>query len=335
MTEIKITSNTRFLLVRPDKIGDVLLTTPAVTSLRKKFPESFIGFLCRSYTAPLLENNPAISTIIKEDEYSFLNLVKKLKSLKFDVAIHFYVETKSVLATTLAGIPYRVGPFSKLSSLLLNHKISQHRSRSEKHEAQYNLDLVHHCGADGLPSSPVLFLTDDEKKKGKEIIASVQVNPEKPPIIIHPGSAGSVQNWPLEHFLKLAQQLVEEFGDVIFTGGKGEETILERAKNLTQPPHPYIHILPAGKLTLRELASVISNSKLMISNSTGPLHIATALDIPTLSFYPRIPKVTSARRWRPFEKPHLHRVLSPQNDLDPMSSISVETAYQSVKKNFQ
>lgn len=332
MTGFNFSSNSRFLLVRPDKIGDVLLTTPALTSLRKKYPESFIAFLCRSYTAPLLENNPAINRILKIDDAPYFAIVKKINQMGFDAAIHFYVESRSTLATCLANIPLRIGPFSKFASLLLNKRIVQNRSRVEKHEAEYNLELVKVCGADGLATSPVIFLTDPEKKRGKEIMASLKVDPNRSPVVIHPGSAGSVQNWPLEHFLNLGKKMAERNCAVVFNAGKGEETILERVKDFFRSDFAHIHFIPPGSLSLRELAGVISNARLTISNSTGPLHIAVALNIPTLSFYPRQPLVTSAKRWGPFGNPHLHKVLSPEKENASLSFITVETALQSAEK---
>lgn len=338
MSELNFSPNTRFLLVRTDNIGDLLLTTPSVASLKKKFPNSYITFLCRSYAAPILEKNPAISLVLKYDEYSFSELVKKIKELQVDVAIHFYIEPKSVLATFRAGIPVRIGPFSKLCSLLLNHRIKQNRSQVEKHEAEYNFDLVKVCGAEFSLKSPEIFLSEEEKRRGKELIVNIQNGSDEPPVIIHPGSKGSAQSWPLENFIKLSQLIGDSGKKVIFTFGKGEEMLVEKIKTLLNSgvaSSSNIQIVPAGSLTLRELASMISQSKLLISNSTGPLHMAVSLNRATLSFYPRLPIVTSAKRWGPYSPEKIHTVLFPEKQNAPMSSISVETAYQSFKKILQ
>jgi ADP-heptose:LPS heptosyltransferase len=231
----------------------------------------------------------------------------------------------SVLLTWKAKIPTRIGPFSKLASLWLNQRMAQHRSWVQKHEAEYNLDLVKACGADGLPSPPKIFLSEQEKQKGLQQLIKI-VGSDKKPIIIHPGSAGSVQSWPLESFLELSHKLAGINETVIFTGGKGEEMLLERAK-ITY--HTNIHVIGAGSLNLREFASVIVHAKLMISNSTGPLHIASALEVPTLSFYPAYPLVTSAKRWGPYGNPQRNKVLSPTPDTAPLASISVQTAFES------
>jgi ADP-heptose:LPS heptosyltransferase len=114
---------------------------------------------------------------------------------------------------------------------------------------------------------------------------------------------------------------------VLFTAGRGEEQILRKVK---EKSHPNIHAVPAGSLTLRELASLIFQSKVVVSNSTGPLHMAVALGVPTVSFYPQVPRVTSAKRWGPFGNQEINRVLSPSNPDSPMSSILVEAALEAV-----
>ena len=323
--EMKFPENTRFLLVRTDKIGDVILTTPSITLLKKIYPKAFIGFLCTSYTKPLLKNNPYIDQFFCIDEPETL---KKIKSYNFDVSIHFYVDTQSVLLSFNAKIPIRIGPFSKISALLLNKRIIQQRSKVKKHEAEYNLDLIHFCGKNIEKTFPEIFLLENELLEGKSLINSILKNSEKKPIIIHPGSAGSVQTWPLSFFIELSHKLASLSEQIIFTGGKGEESILEKAK-ITY--HSNIHTITAGQLELRELASVIANSKLMISNSTGPLHIASALNIPTLSFYPLYPIVTSAKRWGPYSNSKNNIILTPPQETDPLETITVLTAFQASK----
>ena len=328
MTVLELGPEPRFLLVRPDKIGDVILTTPAVLSLKKKFPRCFIGFLCRSYTAPLLEHNPSIDQILLIDSPASLGRqVQRVKDLKFDAAVHFYLDWRSVLITSLAGVPVRIGPLSKFPAFLLNRRVVQNRSKVEKHEALYNLDLVKECGAEERPESPGIYLTESEKKRGKELLAGLCGREGIKPVLIHPGSAGSAKNWPADFYFRLGEKLSES-NFVLFSGGKGEESILEKVgKSLKNTG-----VIPAGSLSLRELAAVISQSRLMISNSTGPLHMAVALDIPTVSFYPQLPLVTSAKRWGPFGPAGLHRVLSPLDPLSSMSSISVSEAAEAARQ---
>lgn len=322
---LKFLPYTRILLVRTDNIGDVLLTTPALSSLRRRYPDAYIGFLCRSYTAPILQGHPAINQILAMDDGLPFSTVKKIKDCKFDVSIHFYVESKSAWACSSAKILRRIGPFSKFWSYFLTDKIVQNRSKVEKHEAEYNLDLVRECGADGLTFPPALFLSAIEKREGVQILRMTCGGTEAKPIIIHPGSRGSAETWPLESFLELAVKVASRGDHVVFAAGNEERKIADAVEKLK---HKNVHAIPAGTLTLRQLAAVIAGSKMFIGNSSGPLHIATALNLPTISFFPRTPFVTSAKRWGPFGNYKQNRIISPLRDGVPLSSITTDSALE-------
>ncbi len=326
---MNIRPDANILLVRPDKIGDLILTLPAVESFSRRFSAARITFLCRSYTAPLLAHHPAVHNVIRADELTFSALTGEIKRGKFNLAVHFYVEPRTVAAVWCAGVPVRVGPFSKLVSLLLNNRVSQQRSRVDKHEAEYNLDLAKYCGADGTAAPPRIFLTESERGDGRELVAKLGFGPDARPVAIHSGSAGSVQNWPLEHFFRLGQKISNAGTPVVFTFGDREQDLPEKFRRFMGDSHKNIRSVQPGQLALRELASLISNCRAMISNSTGPLHIASALGVPTLSFYPHLPKVTSAKRWGPFGNPSKNKILSPDEETAPMSTITVERAYTS------
>lgn len=309
----------RILLVRADNIGDVLLTTPAAASLRARYPLAFIAYLCRSYTAPLFEGNPAVNQVISVDDGFPFGLLKSIKDLKFDASIHFYVEPKGALLAAWAGIPKRIGPLSKIWSVLLTEKIIQNRSRVEKHEAEYNLDLAKACGADGVPAPPVICLSGLEKREGAQILSRILGVENPRPVAVHPGTKGHVEAWPLKSFLDLAVKIGDRGEKVVFTAGIGEEKIVDEVLNLS---HKNVRAIPAGSLNLRQLAAVISQARLFVGNSSGPLHIAAAVGVPTISFFPKVPLVTSSKRWGPFGNDSLNRVLFPEREQAPLSSIS-------------
>ncbi len=321
----KLSPNVRILLVRTDNIGDVILTLPALASLRRKYPKAFIAYLCRWYTAPLLQGNAGVNEVLKIDEGFPFGILAKIKELKFDISIHFYVEPQSVILAAMGGVQWRVGPFSKTWSYFLTEKIKQDRSKVEKHEAEYNLDLAKECGGDGLTFPPALFLSSIEKREGAQILARTCGGPGAQPVLIHPGSHGSVETWPMESFLQLAVKTADRGHQVVFTAGKDEGEVVSQVQKLG---HKGVHAIPAGSLGLRQLMAIISNSRMMICNSTGPLHIASALSIPTISFFPRVPLVTSAKRWGPFANFKLNHILSPPRDSAPLSSITPDLALE-------
>ncbi len=339
MDKISLPRAARILLVRNDKLGDLILTTPALMSLREAYPEARIAYLCKGYTAPVLKENPAVNDVILSDApgISFWSLVQRIRRWKFDAAVHFYCEPRSVWATALAGIPLRIGPFSKPSALLLNHRIRQSRSEVKRHEAEYNLELVEIMGAKGGARPPFMILSAGEKETGRRLSVEALDGPApaaapgqtgQKPVIIHPGSAGSAKNWPIESYLELAQKLAGAGHRVLFTVGPGEGWIARMAEGLK---NSNIHVFRGDRYGLRELAGVIQEGRLIVSNSTGPMHMAVALGIPTCSFYPTEPLVTSAKRWGPFGEPKTNIVLSPEHPRAGMASIPVDRAFKAVK----
>lgn len=298
---------TRLLLVRTDRIGDVTLTTPALSALREKYPQARISFLTSSYARGVLENNPDLDELITER--GFFATLAELRRGKFDVAVVFFVNFKVSLLALLAGIPVRIGPASKLWSVFLNRRVTQRRSRIKKHEADYNLDLVKELGADAAPRPARLTLTGQEKKDSAAILARLGLSEKDFIVALHPGSGGSALNWPKENFAALADRLLRDFPvKVLLTGSPAETPLLEEIASL-MAGKPFILREAAS---LRLFSGVISHCGMFITNSTGPLHLAAALRVPTLSFFPPI-KPCSPVRWGPYGG-GLNKVLVPPGD---------------------
>ena len=309
---IELKADSRILLVRTDNIGDVLLTLPALASLRRRYPKAFIAYLCRSYTAPLFENNPDLNQVLSTDD-GFAS------GLKFEASVHFYVEPKGILMAACSKIKRRIGPRSKIWSALLTERIVQNRSRVEKHEAEYNLDLVKALGADGEKSPPRIYLSELEKREGWQIFSRLLGVENARPVVLHPGTKGHAESWPLGSFIELAAKIGDRGIKAVFTAGKGEEKIVEEVR---KAGHKNVHAIPAGSLNLRQLSAAISQARLFVGNSSGPLHIATAVNVPTISFFPETPLVTSSKRWGPFGSESVNRVFSPADPGAPLASVS-------------
>jgi ADP-heptose:LPS heptosyltransferase len=136
----------KILIVRTDRMGDVLLTTPVSSALRQAYPEAKLSWLVRAYAAPLLEHNPDVDHILVDDEGSVGALAARIKREGFDAAIVAYPRWRIIWALWRAGVPVRIGPASKPYSLLLTERVWQHRSEGKKHEADYNLELLKPLG---------------------------------------------------------------------------------------------------------------------------------------------------------------------------------------------
>jgi len=313
----------KILIVRTDRIGDVLLTTPVSTALRQAFPKAKISWLVRPYTAPLLEHNPEVDQVLLDKGQSAGELAAMIKSEQFDASIVALPRWRITWALWRAGIPIRIGPASKLYSVLFTHRLYQHRSEGEKHEADYNLELLKPLGVSFRRYPTRFVLTDAARQAARQILESHRVSFSKPVVILHPGSGDSSARWPLAHFMALGDKLQTAGCDVVVTGGPGEDYQSIMIDHMDRIPV----FIAAGSVSLRELAAIISWADLVVSNSTGPLHLAVALGVPTVSIYSPIP-TCHPTRWGPYpayaEGKDDHRVLMARD----LSTISVEEVWK-------
>ncbi|MGA7160563.1 MAG: glycosyltransferase family 9 protein [Bacteroidota bacterium] len=278
--------NQRLLIIRPDRIGDVVLTTPLIRSIRKQFPHAFIAVMVHSSNAPLLEKNPHINEILTDDpeesddgRRGFWKQVGRLRGLKFDIGLMPYPRERHAWMMLLAGIPTRIGVGHKLYQILTFTKsVSRHKYIPLRHEADYMLDLGLKIGATSRDATPELFISKDEKLKAHEDLLSRGISFAKPVIGINPISRGSSPNWRPEKYFQLVERLLLRFSVVI---NLGPFEIQQRT--LFEPlEHDGAVILVQQ---LREHMASISQLDALISSSTGSMHIAAALGIPTVSLF--------------------------------------------------
>ena len=286
----------RILAVRTDRIGDCVLITPALALLRQHYPDAHIAVLVSPYTADIFKGNPAVNQIITLKP--LLELTRELRALKFDTAIMFFVDKRSMLPVSLAGIPHRIGPGSKIWSALLNKIIFQRRSKNSGHEADFNTALLEPLGIRPQKEPCHIYLSQEEKDlAAKRLEREHGIKPEDRLVILHPGSRGSAKNWPSRRYAELAALISNENPKLklLLTGAPEEAPLLEEISALSGKGLSFTR----EKLSLRELIGVISRASLLTTNSTGPLHLAVALGVPTVSFFPPL-KGCLPQRWGPY-----------------------------------
>ena len=281
------------LIVRPDGIGDVLLSLPVATQLKRLVPGVTVGFLTSPTVAPLLDRHPDVDYV---RAIRFTDPFKKLRlafSQRVEAAIFLKPFRRLMWAAWVAGVPIRVATRYRWYSPLANRHIYEHRSEFSKHESEYNVEMLKGLGLRPQPTRPpVLTLTEAERAAG----ASQWSGLPRPRVVIHPGGV-SARRWRLEQYRDLVVTLTDRGYGVVLTGSDQERT--EFGKSL-----PMSTALPAGvvdlmgHLSLRELMSVIANAHVVVSGATGPAHLAAALGIPTLTLFdPR--RNNLPVRWKP------------------------------------
>ena len=300
------------LIVRTDRIGDVVLTSPLAKIIKEHYLGCKVTFLLRNYTKPLLEKNPYVDRILTIEESlepGFFQALKNIKKDNFDTALIVYPRFQLSLILWLACIKTRISTGYRWYSFLFNKKIYEHRKSAKKHELEYNLSLLEKLGIKNIDPKTVAFNIHPSQNSGQKIdnlLYKFDINKEKPTIIIHPGSGGSSIDLPISAFIELTRLLAQGLRyNILITGSESEKPICEKfvvhknVKNL------------AGLFNLDELIALIGKSDMLIANSTGPIHIAAGMNKFVVGFYPKI-KECSVQRWGPYTDKRL--VFEPQID---------------------
>lgn len=301
----------KILAVRTDRIGDAVLITPALSLLRRALPDAHIAVLVSPYTADIFLNNPDINEVIVLKPV--METARELRSKNFDSAVLFYVDRRSALPVFLSGIPLRIGPGSKLWSLLLNKILFQRRSKNPGHEADFNTALLQPLGIAPEKAPCRITVTAAEISSAQQYLSErYAITPQDKLAILHPGSRGSAKNWPPARYAELAALLARANPKLklLLTGAEQEIPLLREIAAASGTNAAFT----GEKLTLRQLIAVISRAQLLCTNSTGPLHLAVALGVPTVSFFPPL-KGCLPQRWGPYGQGHI--VLMPEHQTCP------------------
>lgn len=322
-------SRLKVLIVRTDRLGDVLLSTPVIEGIRRAIPKAEITFLAQGFVKPLLEGIPGVSEVMVYDPKGahhgvrgFFHLMEELAQKKFQISICVQSNPRVAAALYGVGVPIRVGPRSKLHSyLFFNKGIRQRRSFVEMHEADYGLDLLRVLGIRhptlAIPTTVSVPEEATEWAKNWLTVQGLLTQEENPKklIVVHPGMGGSALNWPESHYIDLIDSLLGEGHRVLITGGAQEDELIHRVvSNLKTKEHKGALAIYGGReaKSVEYLAALYQHCSIVVAPSTGPLHLAVALGKPTVSFFPPI-RVQSALRWGPYSiDPENASILHPE-----------------------
>lgn len=282
-----------------------MLAWPAFSLLKKQYPKAEITALVPQYTVPLAEQCEWIDKVLIDTRKdSFFNdvvlLSKNIKFNNYDLSISLFSELRTAVALWLAGVQTRIGPATKIAQIFLNRKLQQKRSRSKKPEYEYNLDLIKYLieynGDRPTSLTEPPFLTFDENEKStlrNELVLKHSIQNNTCIIFIHPGTGGSAINLSLKQYAELAIQLSTHANTYfVITAGPDELAIATELSRLLKDTKHHIHHSTDGIINF---CKTINLCDIFISGSTGPLHIAGALNVSTVAFYPARQSATSIR----------------------------------------
>jgi len=335
----------RVLINRNDKLGDFVLSLPCYQVLKTAIPDAKISVFVNEYTSELASSCPWIDELII-DKYiekplrDIQNLSSVFKCYNFNSIVTLFSTTRVAYAAFLARIPYRLAPATKFAQVFYNHRLVQKRSRSEKPEFEYNLDLIRRFlidhGIKSIPEAKPPFLKFDENQvtsQKHKFCNQFKIAPTQKLVFLHAGSGGSANNLNLNQYAKLTRKLKSESGyTIILTAGPNEYEIATKLSNLILDlPHIVYHSTEG----LIKFAQHIAFADLFIAGSTGPLHIAGALNVPTAAFYTRRRSATPLR-WQTLNTPDRRLAFTPPETADEMdmSQIDIDEAARQINEKF-
>jgi lipopolysaccharide heptosyltransferase II len=290
------------LVVRVDHLGDVVMTTPAITAIRHSSPGARITLLASRAGAAARRHIPALDDAIAYDApwtvgtaqgegrsaQGDKRLVNELCRRGFDAAIIFTACAHSALPAALvcrlAGIPMRLGysredPCDLLTDWVPDGEVC---ASGMRHEVMRQLDLVRSVGFHVCDERMQFRYEAEDVLSMRRKFVQAGADLLRPYVVVHPGGAASSRHYPAERFGVAAQSVVEATGcGVVFVGGATEATLVTRAQSQMRDPGVSL----AGQLTLGELGALIAGAQVMVCNNSGPVHIAAAVGTPVAVLY--------------------------------------------------
>ncbi len=285
----------RVLIVRTDRIGDMILTLPMATAIKCASPQHEVIMLARSYTEPVVALCPDVDEIVLLDgdsgkatanNPSTFKIAAQLRRLQADAIIIPSPKPPLALAALLSGIKLRVGTGYRWYSFCFNKKIFDHRRTAEFNEAEYNVRML---SALGLPSSeyPLPVLQKDRLPSG-----SIGLDRY---IVLHTGTGGSAPIWDKDRWYELAAAIRTVYQlPIILTGTENDAEFLFILAQRMKQAGIDVHI--QTKNSLAALMKLLADATLVIAGSTGPGHLAAALGAATIGLFP-LRTVLSKERW--------------------------------------
>lgn len=282
------------------------MSTPVIKALRDSYPNSHIAFMVRPYSRDIVEGNPYLNEVIiyskEEAEKGILGnmrFVAHLSKKRFDIAIILHPTNRAHLIAFLAGVPERVGYDKKMARFLLTKRISHTKQFGLKHETDYVLDMLRYIGVEPKDKTLYMPMKDESEERIKDVLKINGVYDEGALIAIHPGASCPSKRWPLENFVKVADSIVDLYkAKIVVLSGAREKEFGDTLANSVRKNS----INLSGMTTVADLASILRRARLLISNDSGPVHIACAVGTKVLAIFGRNDRGLSPTRWGPTGK---------------------------------
>lgn len=350
----------RVLFINPFGIGDVLFTTPVLRLLKEAHPDTYIGYWCNERVAAILKNHPDIDRIFALSRGDIkkiyrqslfkglaasMDIARRIKKEKFDIALDFSLDDHYSYVCRRIGIRRRIGFNYKNRGRFLTDKLDI-EGYSGRHVVEHYLDLLRFLDIQPKAQGLELFVPEEDAKEAGKLLAAYGIGEGDLVIGVAAGAGASwgkdaaFKRWPPVKFARIADKVADTFkAKIVLLGDESEKPIADTISGLMR--HKPVDL--AGKTSLGELAAVISRLKLLISNDGGPLHMAVALGIRTVSIFGPVDE----KVYGPYPEGKQHVVVTHEIQCRPcykkfrlpecnrdkvcITAVSIEDVYQSVR----
>jgi heptosyltransferase-2 len=278
----------KILLVQTSFLGDLVLTTPLLAEIRRRFPRAQISILCRRELRDVLAADPEIYEVISYDKRGprggwtgLWRMAQDLRARGFGVALSVHKSLRTALLLFLAGIPLRVG-FRQSAGWFLYHL--RPRRAAAGHDVERSLSLLSAVEIDPRTAKPALRVEVSAEVRAdvERIFRACGIRGDGIIFGLNPGSVWATKRWTPEGYAALIRRLRASYGgEVLLFGGPDDREVVERILDLSN--HGGTSLV--GKIGLRELAGAIERCHVFITNDSGPMHIAVARGVPTAAIF--------------------------------------------------
>jgi ADP-heptose:LPS heptosyltransferase len=310
----------RLAIVRADRLGDFIVTLPAIDALRRTYPASAIALVVAPAVRPIAERVPGVERVHAVTGGAGA-LAAWLERFAPDLVVCISRAPGPAWAAWRARVPYRVGTGRRAWSLLFGRRVVEPRRAGARHEVEYALSFAHRAGAIGAPARFALDADPAARAKVDEWLARAGVGPRF--VVLVPGSGGSCPRWPGRHHARLADLLLEAGVPVVVSAGPQDDLALEelQAERATRD-------LPLFRLGPLELVALVERAALVVGSSTAPIHVAAARGTPALALH-ACSSSCGPSRWGPYHERGFAIVSAPP-DLAAISPEVVARAAQAI-----
>ncbi len=285
----------KILIVRFSSLGDIILTTPVIEALKAKFPRSRIFFLTKSEYRDLLRADPRLSCLVELDALGrhkgasgLWGLISELRSQDFDLLLDLHANLRSFLVRHLVRsrrkLRYRKRRLTRF--LMVHCRFVKTRPIST---VDSYLEILKTLDIATFDKTPLIFTHEDDLRFAEDFLLERKIRKDDIVIGVHPGARWDTKRWDEERFVKVCRILLDTTGcKIVLFGDAPERDLVQRIKQTLFGER----VVEAAGLPLGKLAGLIGRCNCLITNDTGPMHMATALSVPVVAIFgPTHPKL--------------------------------------------